>query len=170
MVNFHESSWKSRNLYFNGLILSKAYTVLDEKVQKSYVSWQSRVTQSLKKNRLFVPKMTSGICWVSMRAVWQVCKSALCCATFVESRREVMCHNTEEWCRIWGGTDVWFENDMRNLANFTGTLKNLKTYTMKELFWPRYIMFELKNYNGVMSHDTEGLGNIFKKIHWWFEK
>ena len=34
LVNFHESSRRSENLNFNGLILPKAYKVLDEKVQK----------------------------------------------------------------------------------------------------------------------------------------
>ena len=38
-VNFHASSWKSENLDFDVLLLSKAYKDLDEKVQKSYVSW-----------------------------------------------------------------------------------------------------------------------------------
>ena len=34
LVNFHESSRRSENLNFNRLTLSKAYKVLDEKVQK----------------------------------------------------------------------------------------------------------------------------------------
>ena len=38
LVNFHASSPKSENVHFDGLVLSKAYKVLDEKVQKSYVS------------------------------------------------------------------------------------------------------------------------------------
>ena len=38
LINFHASSCKSENLHFDGLFLSKAYKVLDEKVQKSYVS------------------------------------------------------------------------------------------------------------------------------------
>ena len=38
LVNFHESSRKSENLDFDELFLSKAYTVLDKKVQSSYVS------------------------------------------------------------------------------------------------------------------------------------
>ena len=38
LVNFHASSHKSEKLHFDGLVLSKAYKVLDEKVQKSYVS------------------------------------------------------------------------------------------------------------------------------------
>ena len=32
-INFHESSCKSENLDSDGLVLSKAYKVLDEKVQ-----------------------------------------------------------------------------------------------------------------------------------------
>ena len=38
LFNFLASSRKSENLYFDGLLLSKAYNVLDEKVQKIYVS------------------------------------------------------------------------------------------------------------------------------------
>ena len=38
LVNFYESSRKSENLHFDGLLLSKVYKVFDEKVQKSYVS------------------------------------------------------------------------------------------------------------------------------------
>ena len=37
LINFYASSCKSENLHFDGLVLSKAYNVLDEKVQKSYV-------------------------------------------------------------------------------------------------------------------------------------
>ena len=39
LVNFHASSRKSGNFHFYGLLLSKAYKDLDEKVQKSYESW-----------------------------------------------------------------------------------------------------------------------------------
>ena len=49
------------NLYFDGLHLSKTYKVLDDKAEKSYVSWHSRVMQSLKKNWLLVPKTIWGI-------------------------------------------------------------------------------------------------------------
>ena len=36
--DFHTSSQKSKNLHFDGFLLSKAYKDLDEKVQNSYVS------------------------------------------------------------------------------------------------------------------------------------
>ena len=38
LINFHTSSQNSKNLHFNGLVLSKACKVLDEKLQKSYAS------------------------------------------------------------------------------------------------------------------------------------
>ena len=69
LVNFYVSSWKSKNWHFDWIRLSKAYKYLDEKVQKSYVSWNWRVMQSLKKNWLLVPKMTWGIWWILMQAV-----------------------------------------------------------------------------------------------------
>ena len=45
LVTFQASSRESENLYFDGLVFSKAYKVLDEKVQKRYVSWHWRVIQ-----------------------------------------------------------------------------------------------------------------------------
>ena len=38
LVGFNSSIRKSENLHFDRLVLSKSYKVLDEKVQKSYVS------------------------------------------------------------------------------------------------------------------------------------
>ena len=69
LVNFSESSQRSENLPFDGLFLSKSYKDLDEKVQKSYVSWHWRVIQSLKQNWLLVLKMTCRIWWSLMRGV-----------------------------------------------------------------------------------------------------
>ena len=38
LVNFHTSSQKSENFHFDRILASKGYKVLDQKVQKSYVS------------------------------------------------------------------------------------------------------------------------------------
>ena len=56
LVNFHAISRKSENLHFNGLILSKAYKVLDEKVQKSTVL----CLMALKSDAKFEEKLTLG--------------------------------------------------------------------------------------------------------------
>ena len=43
LVNFHASSRKYENVHFDGLVLSEAYKVLNEKVQKNYISCHGRV-------------------------------------------------------------------------------------------------------------------------------
>ena len=58
LVNFHASRWKFDNLHFDGFLFLNAYKILDEKVQKSYLSWHWWVMASLKKNWLLVPEMT----------------------------------------------------------------------------------------------------------------
>ena len=69
LVNCNTSTGKSENLHFDVLLLSIAYRVLAKKVQKSYLSWRWRVIQILKKNSLFVWKITWIIWWILTRAV-----------------------------------------------------------------------------------------------------
>ena len=107
LINFHTSSWKYENLHFDGFFLSKAYNVLDEKLQKSYVLWHWRVMQSLKKNWHLFPNMTWGIWWILMQTVasHKIC-TLMCyfCQKYImyepKKYRRATCHNTEEWCRI----------------------------------------------------------------------
>ena len=36
--------------------------------------------------------------------------------------------------------------------------------------WPKYILFELQKYRGVIFHDTEDLCKFWRKTDQWFEK
>ena len=115
LVNFYVSSWKSKNWHFDWIRLSKVYKYLDEKVQKSYVSWHWRVMQSLKKNWLLVPKMTWGIWWILMRAV-----TSLRIFTLIGyfGRKYVMFElkkyrGTVSWKMTYG-----FKNSISDLVNF----------------------------------------------------
>ena len=98
LVNFHVSSRKSENLHFNQILLSKAYKDLDEKAQKSYVSWHWRVMQSLKKNWVLVPKMTWGI--------WKEHEELCYSATFVNIKFQpkkygtIISHDTGKWSKL----------------------------------------------------------------------
>ena len=115
--NFHASSRKFEKLPFDGLLLSKAYKVLDKKIQKCYISWHWGVIQNLKKNQLFVWKMTWGSWWILTRAVESL-KNFTLMSSFVEM---LELKNTNEllWKMTYG-----FKNDIRNLANFhTSTWK-----------------------------------------------
>ena len=51
------------------LLLSIAYNISAKKVQKNYPSWHWKVIQTLRKNWLFVWKVTSEIWWILMQAV-----------------------------------------------------------------------------------------------------
>ena len=123
LVSFHASSRKSENLHSDGFLLSKADKVSDEKLQKSYVSWHWRVMQSLMKNWLLVLKMTWIICWILMRTVTNLknfdknfCRKYI--MTEPKKGRRIMCHNTEKWCKIWGGTDLCFEKWIEEFGEF----------------------------------------------------
>ena len=69
----------------------------------------------------------------------------------------------EEWLTVsklaWG---VW--------QIFTRSLGSLKNCTLMGSFWTKYIMFELKNYREVISHNTEEQCKIWSKTDFWFGK
>ena len=115
LLYFHASSWKFENLHFDGLLLSKAYKDLDEKVQKSYVSWHWRVMQSLKKNWLLVPKMTWWIWRILMRAV-----ANLKVLTLIDyfCRKFVIFELKKYRGAVPGKMTYGFENVISHLVNF----------------------------------------------------
>ena len=61
----------------------------------------------------------------------------------------VKCHNTEEWCKIWRGTYLFFEKCHEGVVEFWQTLESLKIFTLIGSFRPKYIMFELKSTEGL---------------------
>ena len=67
----------------------------------------------------------------------------------------VMYNDTEKWWEIGRGSDLSFQNWHKELAEFwLGISKVLKIYTLMGCFWPKYIMFELRKYRGVIFHET----------------
>ena len=62
MANFHQSTWKWQNWEFDRILSSKVENVWAKNLQRSYVSWQRRMMQNLKKNWLVVSKLTWQIC------------------------------------------------------------------------------------------------------------
>ena len=168
LVNFHASSQKSENFHFDGILESKGYKVLDQKVQESYVSWHWRVMQSLKKNWLLVAKMTLGILWILMQALTSLEICILMCYFYRKytmfewlKYRGVMCHNTEEWYKIWGVTELRFEKWHKEFGEFwPNTRKSQHLHFNGLLLSANYILSELKNYGWIMCHDTEGWYNI----------
>ena len=82
--------------------------------------------------------------------------------------RGVMCNDTEEWWKIWRGNDLFLRSWQKEFDEFWfENLKVSKIYTLMGCFWPKYIMFELIKYRGVMFDGTEYWCKICKL---WFGK
>ena len=73
---------------------------------------------------------------------------------------KVICHNNEEWYKNWRGTDLSFFK----LTWGTLTRALEKICVLIASLWPKYIMFELQKYRGVIFHDTEEYANFEEKL------
>ena len=68
-ANFHQSTWKCQNWNFDKILLSKVENVWALNLQWSYVSWQWRMIQKLKRNWLVILKLTWGTSQIFTRAL-----------------------------------------------------------------------------------------------------
>ena len=110
---------------FMGPFCPKHTNFYMKKVQNSYVLWHGRAMQSLKKTWSLVPKMAWEIWCILMRGVasLKTC-TPMCyfCQKYImfkpKKYRRVMYHNTEEWCKIWGRTDLCFEKRYEEFDKF----------------------------------------------------
>ena len=148
--------------HFNGLFMSKVYTVWVKKVERNNLSWSWKGIQNLERNRLVASKLASGI--------WQILTWALkdfnfngllmskkCIFFVLRKYRGVIFHETEEGYKTWGGIDWSFQNWDKKFDNFW--LEHLKVSKVSPLmgsFSAKYILLEVKNYGGVIFHETEG--------------
>ena len=67
-----------------------------------------------------------------------------------------MCHDSEEWYKIWRGIDLLFQNWHEEFDEFWSEHPKVSnSCTLIGSFWPKYIMFELKKYRGAMFDSTE---------------
>ena len=159
-------------LHFDGLPFPKAYKVLDEKVQKSYLSWHWRGKQSLKKKLTLGSKddVRNLVNFKSSSGKSQNFHFDVVLLSGHKSTEELYVITLKNGTKFEEELTCALKNDMRNLANFNPRLKSLKICTLMGSFWAKYILFELKNYRGVMCHETEGWYNVWRKIYWCFEK
>ena len=89
-----------------------------------------------------------------------------------------MCHENEEWCKIWRWIDLSFQNWHEEFNEFCPEhLKASKILNLMCSFWAKYILFELEKYRGVIFHETEkgykiwgGIDSSFQNWHKEFDK
>ena len=81
-----------------------------------------------------------------------------------------MCHDNEEWCKIWWTIDFSFQNSHEEFNEFWPKhLKVSKIFILMCSFWPKYILFELKKYRGIIFHETEERYKVWRGIDLCFQ-
>ena len=162
LVNFLASCRKSENLHFDGLPLSKTYKDLDEKVQKSYISWYWRTMQSLKK-KLALGFKNDIRNLVNFNASSGKSENLQFDVLLLSIAYKVLTKKVQKnylswhrrmiqtlkknwlfvWKMIWG---IWWI--------LTRAVESLKICTLMGYFCRRYVVFELKKYRRVVSWKT----------------
>ena len=108
----------------------------------------------------------------------KVSKLGLWWDLLIQSRNSVRLKFTEELCFTAMKNDTKFEAELTcrfkidmNFTNFDPSFNGLLvTKVLMGSSWPKYIMFELKQYRVVIFHGTEEWHKIWKKTDLWFEK
>ena len=80
-----------------------------------------------------------------------------------------MCHDNEEWYINWIGADLSFLNWHEELQKFCPK-HSKKNCVLIGSLWPKYIMYELQKYRGIIFHGTKELCKFWRKTDLWFEK
>ena len=87
----------------------------------------------------------------------------------LKSYRGVILHYTENWCKIWINSALWFQKRHEKLGGLSlTTLKSLKKCTMMGSFGPKHIMFQQENFKGIMCSETKKwwlFGNLLSFLH-----
>ena len=99
-----------------------------------------------------LPKMTWGIWQIFTRGLESLKIGTLMPSFCLKSKiyelkiyRGVLCHDNEEWCKIWKGIDLLVQNWHAEFDKvWLEHSKMSNICTLMGFFWPRYIMFKLK--------------------------
>ena len=105
-----------------------------------------------RKTGLCFQKLTWGIWQIFTRALESLQIGTLMASLCLKLKmyelkiyRGVMCHDNEEWCKIWRGIDLSVQNWHEEFDEFWPEHSKIsKICTLMGCFWPKYIMFELK--------------------------
>ena len=82
-----------------------------------------------------------------------------------------MCHDNEEWCKIWTQVDWLVQNWHEKFNNFWLQHSKISNIcTLMGCFWPEYIIFDLRKYRGNMFDDTQDWYKIWRKTDLCFQK
>ena len=109
-----------------------------------------------KKTGLFFQKLTWGLWQIFTRALESLQIGTLMAYFCLKLQmyecktcKGVMCHDNDEWWKIWRGTDLSFQNWHGEFDEFWPEHSKIsKICTLMGFFWTKYIMFDVKKSMG----------------------
>ena len=118
---------KSKNWVFSWVLLSKVENVWAWNLQGSYMSWEWRMMQNLKRNWLVNSKLTWVISWILSQALKNLkdlnFNELLLTKVYNDwakkKYRGVMFDCTENWCKIWRQTYLYFLKGHEEFGKFS---------------------------------------------------
>ena len=85
--------------------------------------------------------------------------------------RGVVFHDTKESCKIWRNTGLWFGKWHEEFGKLLPEHSKIsKICTLMGWFWPKYVIFELRKYRGVMFDDTQDRYKVLREKNLCFQK
>ena len=137
---------KSKNLIFSWVLLSKVENAWAYNLQGSYVSWEWRMMQYLRRKWLVNSKLTWVISWILSEVLEnlknlnfdELLLTKVYNGWAKESTDELLLIALQIDAKFKGKLTCTFKNDMNNLANFCqSTFESLKYGTFIGFFYPK---------------------------------
>ena len=157
MAKFQQSTWKSQNWDFYGILSWKVEKVWAKNPQRSYLSWQWTMTQNLKRNWLVTSKLTWGF-WQILTCQLESLKNfhfnrlllSKVYIVWAKNYKGVIFHETEEGYQIWRGINLSLQNWHKEFDKiWPEHSKVSKIFTLMGSFWGKYIWDALRDFGSV---------------------
>ena len=129
------------------------------------ITFEGKLTCAFKNDMKNYRKCSPEHIWKSKFEVWwDPFIQSKNCSSF-KFTRGVLCHGNEEWYQIWTGIDLSVQNWHEAFDKFCPEHSKIsKICTLTDCFWPKYIMFALKKYKGVMLVALKTDANFERKL------
>ena len=121
--------------------------------------------------------MTRGIWWNLLRTVasLKIC-TLVCyfCRKYIifepKKYRGVMCHNTEEWCKLWRGTDLCFEKWNDKFGEFWPNTRKPQNFHVNGLLLIKVYNIWVKTVQRSYAYYTEDRCKLWTENDLWLHK
>ena len=156
---------KILTISFQWVLFDKVYKVLATKMQRSYFSWHQTVMQHVKKPwpcglkndiRNWMSTQNSETLYLHLDGFFFFLRHIM---LQWENFITIMCADTEGWCNLKKQKQkaCGWKNSLTNLVNVYGNSRKSESLLFDGLFYPKYIMSELK---------ATSWFNLWRKYFW----